>query len=86
MAKLTRKQIKELAKSIIASNPGGDSLQLSCRSDFAAEPETPENKIHGSVRDLKSNFRRKSESQAVGFIPLLEKKKMTQFPPEALSK
>jgi hypothetical protein len=56
MAKLTRKQIKELAKSIIASNPGGIRFSSLVDQILQQNPETPENKIHGSVRDLEKQF------------------------------
>ena len=44
MAKLTRKQIKELAKSIIASNPGGIRFSSLVDQILQQNPETPENK------------------------------------------
>ena len=56
MAKLTRKQIKELAKSIIASNPGGIRFSSLVYQILQQSPETPENTIHGSVRDLEKQF------------------------------
>ena len=56
MAKLTRKQIKELAKSIIASNPGGIRFSSLVDQILQQNPETPENTIHGSVRDLEKQF------------------------------
>ena len=58
MAKLTRKQIKELAKSIIASNPGGIRFKPLVYQILQQNPETPENTIHGSVRDLEKQFPR----------------------------
>ena len=56
MAKLTRKQIKVLAKSIIASNPGGIRFSSLVYQILQQNPETPENTIHGSVRDLEKQF------------------------------
>jgi hypothetical protein len=56
MAKLTGKQIKELAKSIIASNPGGIRFSSLVDQILQQNPETPENTIHGSVRDLEKRF------------------------------
>ena len=56
MAKLTGKQIKELAKSIIASNPGGIRFSSLVDQILQQNPETPENTIHGSVRDLEKQF------------------------------
>ena len=56
MAKLTRKQIKELAKSIIASNPGGIRFSSLVYQILQQNPETPENTIRGSVRNLEEQF------------------------------
>ena len=56
MAKLTRKKIRELAKSIIASNPGGICFSSLVYQILQQNPETPENTIHGSVRDLEKQF------------------------------
>jgi hypothetical protein len=56
MAKLTRKQIKELAKSIIASNPGGIRSSSLVDQILQQNPETPANTIHGSVKDLEKQF------------------------------
>jgi hypothetical protein len=56
MAKLTGKQIKELAKSIIASNHGGIRFSSLVDQILQQNPETPENTIHGSVRGLEKQF------------------------------
>jgi hypothetical protein len=56
MAKLTGKQIKELARSIIASNPGGIRFSSLVDQILQQNSETPENTIHGSVRDLEKQF------------------------------
>jgi hypothetical protein len=56
MAKLTRKQIKEQAKSIIASNPGGIRFSSLVDQIWQQNPETLENTIHGSVRNLEKQF------------------------------
>lgn len=56
MAKLTGKQIKERAKSIIASNPGGIRFSSLVKQISQENPETPENTIHGSVWDLDKAF------------------------------
>jgi hypothetical protein len=56
MAKLTRKQIKEQAKSIIASNPGGIRFSSLVDQILRQNPETLENTIHGSVRNLEKQF------------------------------
>ena len=80
MAKLTRKQIKELAKSIIASNPGGICFSSLVDQILQQNPETPENTIHGSVRGLEKQF-----PQAVGkprrglYTPIEKKENDTVF-------
>jgi hypothetical protein len=56
MAKLTGKQIQELAKTIIAFNPGGIRYGALVSQIFTQHPETPENTIHGSVWDLDKTF------------------------------
>jgi hypothetical protein len=56
MAKLGVQQIKDLAKAIIAANPGG--IRYSALVDRISEqhPETPKNTIHGSVWNLDALF------------------------------
>jgi hypothetical protein len=66
MAKLTGKQIKELAKSIIASNPGGIRFSSLVDQILQQNPETPENTIHGSVRDLEKQFPQEVEKPRRG--------------------
>ena len=56
MTKLTGKQIKQLAKSIIASNPGGIRFSSLVKQILQENPETPENTIHGNVWDLDKAF------------------------------
>jgi hypothetical protein len=56
MSKLTGKQIKELAKSIVASNPGGIRFSSLVKEISKENPETPENTIHGNVWDLDKTF------------------------------
>lgn len=56
MAKLTGKQIQQLAKSIIASHPGGIRYSALVNQISQQSPETPENTIHGSVWDLDKTF------------------------------
>ena len=56
MAKLTGKQIQELAKSIIASKPGGIRYSALVDEISKEHPETPENTIHGNIWDLDKAF------------------------------
>lgn len=56
MAKLTGKQIQALAKSIIASNPGGIRYSALVNQIAQQTPETPENTIYGSVWNLDKEF------------------------------
>ncbi len=56
MAKLTVKQIQELAKSIIAANPGGIRYSALVNQILQLNPETNENTIYGSVWDLDKTF------------------------------
>jgi hypothetical protein len=56
MAKLGVQQIKDLAKSIIAVNPGGIRYSALVSQISQQNPETPENTIHGSVWNLDALF------------------------------
>lgn len=56
MAKLTGKEIPELAKEIIAETPGGIRYSSLVRRISQLHPETPENTIHGNVWDLDKTF------------------------------
>jgi hypothetical protein len=56
MPKLTGNQIRELAKSIIASSPGGIRYNALVQEILRRNPETPENTIHGSVWNLAEKF------------------------------
>jgi hypothetical protein len=56
MPKLSVHQIKELAKSIIASNPGGIRYSALVDQICQKSPETPKNTVHGSVWNLDALF------------------------------
>jgi hypothetical protein len=56
MARLTGRRIQELAKSIIASNPGGIRYSALVDTIWQQNPETPVNTIHGNVWDLDKAF------------------------------
>ena len=56
MSKLSVHQIKELAKSIIASNPGGIRYSALVEQICQKSPEPPKNTVHGSVWNLDALF------------------------------
>jgi len=56
MARLTTKEIKDLARSLIAQNPGGIRYSVLVDKIWQLAPETPKNKVHGSVWDLDARF------------------------------
>jgi hypothetical protein len=56
MAKLGVQQIKSLARSIIAENPGGIRYGALVDKISQLNPETPKNTIHGSVWNLDALF------------------------------
>jgi hypothetical protein len=56
MAKLGVQKIRDLARNIIASNPGGIRYTALVDAIAGQSPETPRNTIHGSVWNLDSIF------------------------------
>ena len=56
MAKLSGQAIRELAKSIIAENPGGIRYSQLVARISGENPETPQNTIHGAVWNLDALF------------------------------
>jgi hypothetical protein len=56
MAKLSVHQIKVLAKSIIAGNPGGIRFSALVDAIMHQSPETPRNTINGSIWNLDTLF------------------------------
>ena len=52
VAKLTVQQIKDLARSIIAANPGGIRYSVLVEKICEQTPQTPKNTVHGSVWNL----------------------------------
>jgi len=56
MAKLSGRQIQEVARSIVAENPGGIRYSQLINRIHEKHPETPRNTIVGSVWDLASRF------------------------------
>lgn len=56
MAKLSVKDIQNLAKKIVAENPGGIRYSALVQRIAMENPETPKNTIHGSVWDLATRY------------------------------
>jgi len=56
MSKLSGKEIRELAKKIVAETPGGIRYSALVRQIAQTHPETPINTIHGNVWDLDKTF------------------------------
>ena len=56
VAKLTGQQIRNLARSIIAKNPGGIRYSALVDEIWQQTPETPKNTVHGSVWNLEALF------------------------------
>jgi len=56
MAKLTVQQIRHLARSVIASSPGGIRYSVLVDRILEQNPETPKNTVHGSVWNLDALF------------------------------
>jgi hypothetical protein len=56
MAKLSGKEIKKLARSIVNENPGGIRYSELVEKISQQSPETPKNTVHGSVWNLDTIF------------------------------
>lgn len=56
MAKLTGKEIRELAKKLVIETPGGIRYSSLVRRISQEHPETPINTIHGNIWDLDKTF------------------------------
>ncbi|MGQ9763256.1 MAG: hypothetical protein ACUVQH_15245 [Thermogutta sp.] len=56
MAKLTAKEIRDLAKTIVLQSPGGIRLSVLVARIAEEHPETPRGTIDGNVRDLDKRF------------------------------
>jgi hypothetical protein len=56
MAKLSVDEIRKLARSIIAANPGGIRYSVLAATIRNQAPETPANTVHGSVWNLDAKF------------------------------
>lgn len=73
MAKLTGNQIRNLARSIIAANPGGIRYSVLVDKIWQQTPETPKNTIHGSVWNLDSLFPNEITKPSRGLFTLIGK-------------
>lgn len=70
MAKLSRKEIQDLARQIVAKNPGGIRYSGLVKQISEASPETPKNTVHGSVWDIAIRFPKEISKPSRGlFIP-----------------
>lgn len=56
MSKMTTNQIREMARKIVSSRPGGIRYSELVQEIAAQTPETPVNTIHGSTWDLATRF------------------------------
>lgn len=71
MAKLTGKQIRDRAKTIVASHQGGIRYVALVRQIHTEHPETPKNTITGAVWDLDKTFPNEIAKPSRGlFTPL----------------
>ena len=71
MAKLTGKQIRELARSIVPASPGGIRYTPLKEQIHQANPETPENTISGNTYNLETIFLDEITKPSRGlFMPL----------------
>jgi hypothetical protein len=71
MPKFTVQQIRELARSIIAANPGGVRYSALVDEICQRTPETPKNTVHGSVWNLDALYPNEVTKPSRGlFTPL----------------
>src|SRR5262245_36991434 len=70
MAKLSTHQVREVARKIIATNPGGVKYGDLHEQISEMSPETPKNTIHGSIWDLHLRFPQEISKPSRGlFVP-----------------
>jgi hypothetical protein len=81
MARIAVKQIQDLARSIIASTPGGIRYSVLVKKIHADHPETPINTIHGSVWDLAVRFPAEITKPSRGLFVSTAVTAMTSIPP-----
>src|SRR5438128_718282 len=82
MARLTVKQIQDLARSIIGSSPGGIRYSVLVNKIHAGNPETPKNTIHGSVWNLATRFPSEITKPSRGLFLSAAAPTTTTIPPE----
>jgi len=71
MAKLSKKEIQDLARQIIAERTGGIRYGELASLIAGLNPETPKNTIHGSIWDLASKFPTQISKPSRGlFVPV----------------
>jgi len=73
MAKLTIQQIRNLARSIIADNPGGIRYSVLIDKILQQNPETPRNTVNGAVWNLDSVFPNEIVKPSRGLFKTLAK-------------
>ncbi len=73
MAKLTVQQIRGLARSLIAENPGGIRYSVLGDKIWQQSPETPKNTIYGAIWNLEALFPNEVAKPSRGlFTPLVK--------------
>jgi hypothetical protein len=71
MGKLSVKQTQDLARSIVAANPGGIRYSALVEKICETSPETPKNTVHGSVWNLDAVYPNEIAKPSRGlFTPL----------------
>ncbi len=73
MAKLNVQQVRDLARSIIAANPGGIRFSALVETISKQLPETPKNTIHGSVWNLDAASPNEIAKPSRGFFTPISK-------------
>jgi hypothetical protein len=87
VAKLSKKEIQDLAKSIIADKPGGIRFSALVKTIQDSNPETNNGTIRGSVWDLASRFPNEITKPSRGLFLAVVAKQDEYIPPAtAISK
>ncbi len=86
MAKLSKKEIQDLARAIVAENLGGIRYSALVKRIHDDNPETPKNTIHGSVWDLATRFPSEITKPSRGlFLPAKTTKQKNDVSPPPVS-
>jgi len=72
MGKLTVKQIRDLAKEIVATTPGGIRYSALVERISEQSPETPKNTIHGAVWNLDASFPKEIAKPSRGLFTAIQ--------------